>query len=183
MSSLLSLLLQQFPLCRAGNFIISALTDPNSEFQGTEGNVYILAWTITASCGSSTDRVIIYFSPCQNQNNDYSFADLTDPLSYEGNSWTDAGWADVNVPAAENQIISCLVVTASKLCTDGYPEEVTLYLKSPSGTVIQIWEGAEENGCTDDFVFMTETRASGTDVSTLTAIFAFYLKKRSLYKP
>ena len=130
--------------------------DPNSEFQGTQGNVYILAWTITTSCGSSTDRVIIYFSPCQNENNDYTFADLTDPLSYEGNSWTDAGWADVNISAAENQIISCLIVTASKLCSDGYPEEVTMYLKSPAGTVIQIWEGFEENGCTDDFIFMTE---------------------------
>ncbi|MDD5696070.1 MAG: proprotein convertase P-domain-containing protein, partial [Bacteroidales bacterium] len=61
-----------------------------------------------------------------------------------------------NVPALENQIVGCVMVTASQLCTDGYPEEVTLYLKSPAGTVVQIWEGEEEDGCTDDFIFMTE---------------------------
>ncbi|MBP6977713.1 MAG: proprotein convertase P-domain-containing protein, partial [Lentimicrobiaceae bacterium] len=135
---------------------IAEPTNPNSEFQGTEGNVYILAWTITTSCGSSIDCVILCFTPCQNENKDYPFADLTDPLAFEGNSWTDAGWADVNVPALENQIVGCVMVTASQLCTDGYPEEVTLYLKSPAGTVVQIWEGEEEDGCTDDFIFMTE---------------------------
>lgn len=36
-------------------------TSPTSEFQGVEGNEYILAWTITTDCGSSSDHVVISF--------------------------------------------------------------------------------------------------------------------------
>lgn len=36
--------------------------NPSSPFQGTAGHEYILSWTITTVCGSSTDEVIIGFS-------------------------------------------------------------------------------------------------------------------------
>ncbi len=46
---------------------ISAVNDPASSFTGVLNNIYVLSWTITNTCGSSTDDVKISFIPdCSN---------------------------------------------------------------------------------------------------------------------
>ncbi|HNS18348.1 MAG TPA: FISUMP domain-containing protein [Bacteroidales bacterium] len=136
--------------------IISNPANPFSTFQGQADVFYVLSWTITTICGSSTDRVSIYFSSCTNEINEYTYEDLTDPYAYEYDSWTDIGWADISVPTNENIVVSCILVTAAQICSDEWPDEVYLFLKSPAGTTVQIWQGFADNGCTNDFTFTTD---------------------------
>lgn len=135
--------------------VITDPSNPASTFQGQSEGTYLLSWTISTACGSSTDQVIIYFSACQTDMYDYTFEDLTDPYAYSEDSWADIGWADITVPSGENVNVGCVIVTASQICSDDWPDEVTLYLKSPAGTILQIWQGFADFGCTTDFHFTT----------------------------
>jgi hypothetical protein len=86
----------------------------------------------------------------------YSYPDLTNPAAYDYNSWTEIGWAQANVPTDQDIVIQDFQVTATKLCTDYWWDEVKMYVKSPAGTTVQIWQGFANNGCTNNFSFITD---------------------------
>ena len=130
--------------------------NPASTFQGQADVFYVLSWTITTICGSSSDQVIIYFSTCQNDMYEYDYENLTNPDAYEYDSWLEIGWAEISVPSDENVNVGCIMVTADQVCSDDWPDEVSLYLRSPGGTTIMIWQGFAEYGCTDNFWFTSD---------------------------
>jgi hypothetical protein len=53
------------------------LNDPKTTFSGTAGTVYVLSWTITTSCGSSSSNVTISFQPHGNQAFSYTGSNQT----------------------------------------------------------------------------------------------------------
>ena len=85
----------------------------------------------------------------------YNQPDLDNPYLYSYNSWTEAGWTAANVSPDDNHEVSGVTVTADMLCTDSWWGEVELWLESPAGTIVKLWEGFESYGCTENFVLET----------------------------
>lgn len=81
--------------------IIANAEDPTSMFTGTPGNTYVLQYTVTNACGSSSDLVTISFNPLPQQL--YLLGDATP-----------AGWnIDNPIPLdylAENQFSKTMVI-------------------------------------------------------------------------
>jgi len=118
----------------------------------------LLTSSITGGKGNYTYQWQTFIEGEQefNVEHEYMFPNLTDPYAYELNSWTEIGWAGATVPAGEDMIIQDFEITATQLCTDYWYGEVALFVKSPAGTTVQIWQGVSNNGCTNNFVFTTD---------------------------
>jgi len=105
--------------------IIETPDDPYSSFTGVTGTSYILTWTISTSCKSLTDSVIIYFSDCSPY-----FVDERDGQVYPAVLIGEQCWMAKNLnigtvingnsPQTNNAIIE-------KYCYNNTPQQCTVY--------------------------------------------------------
>jgi hypothetical protein len=84
----------------------------------------------------------------------YSYVDHSDPYDYYYNTWDEIGWARAVVPGAQNVQVTKVTLKANQLCADSWPSEVSLWLKSPAGPEVLVWQ-ASTSGCQTNVTFTT----------------------------
>ena len=107
--------------------VIAESSNPASNFTGIAGNSYTLRWTITTSCGSSSDDVVISFSPyaCG-----LSFTDARDNKVYNTVRIGTRCWMKENLNTG-NMILAGVDMSNNsvleKYCYDDLPSNCDIY--------------------------------------------------------